>query len=480
MSHRLLRHFVLSLTGLALLAMPSRADAQYAYAGPKNASVPQIKLKPITFTLNLNPLANPVYPDMITQDGFWTQTAHNWARQETLLALAYLRANKEQIMAGNDPIYNAVFGAYYDKTNPFYSTYTADKSHFNQVLSTYSTMHNFLEQPTTYSNGAPANTSFGTAFGYDHGLRHWGYSTSTSRQNFDTIYGTANSQWGLTGNPAITFYDPNRPITVAGLLRWDQDNNIQTSDATSDTTAMRFANRTFLPFYYEKMDIVGTPDSPNTQYLGNLFFYDPSSSDFSRTLGERRTDGDPLGNGNQFYNGDLEFVLDSTQIFIGGVNYTQLLAGSDLYNIEGFDPESYNRFNSGMPFFTFPFGPNGYATETAPYDPAVYNPFQLGFNRYDSRAFSAPQMRAYQMIMMSFAEFSTTVGDSRGGAFVGLSGLMRLLDPTGRASIFGESMEARNFANFVELLNSAGISDPRQFPPANKNARQFNPALPSS
>jgi hypothetical protein len=68
----------------------------------------------------------------------------------------------------------------------------------------------------------------------------------------------------------------------------------------------------------------------------------------------------------------------------------------------------------------------------------------------------------------------------RGGAFVGLSGVLRVLDPTGRTSLFGEALESRNLAAFSDLLNARGIVDPRVFPPAGKNGQSFNPAIPSS
>lgn len=54
--------------------------------------------------------------------------AHNFAYQQVLLAIQYLRVNSERIQDGNDPFYNQILGQFYDRTeaNPILGQYTID------------------------------------------------------------------------------------------------------------------------------------------------------------------------------------------------------------------------------------------------------------------------------------------------------------------------------------------------------------------
>lgn len=394
----------------------------------------------------INPIGNPVFPGMVSSDALEVIDAHNWARQQTLLCLMYLRANKEAIMAGNDPLYNSVFGSYYDRNNPFASTYTIDESHYNQVVSTFSTMRFLMEQPTNYNYGTSGATTYGSVFGYDRGLRQWGYSTSASRDHYDDIF---------RANNAAPAFPPRR---------WDNDNAPFRGNGANDTLPQRFANRVDRPFFFEKLDIYGNEDDANTQNLGNIFFYNPSSTDFFRTIGERKTIDPTTGQlvADEYQNGDVEFSIDR----FGRITVD--------FNFVGIDGPGFNRYNSNVGFNSFDFDGDGIPDTDANGNPILFT------DTRPASAFSEPSFRQFQMIMMSFSEFTTTLGDPRGGAFVGVSGLLRVLDPTGRASIFGESLEARNFAIFADVLNSRGIIDPRVFPPAGKNGQSFNPAIPSS
>jgi hypothetical protein len=438
--------------GAALVGTDALAQGRNPRSGPNPAfGVPSAGLSAAQLTFStgaggLNPIGNPVFPDLISGDSLEIVDAHNWARQQTLLCLMYLRANREAILAGTDPLYNSTFGAYYDRTNQFVGTYTIDESHYNQVVSTFSTMRFLLEQPTFYDYGTSNATGFGTVFGYDRGLRQWGYSTSASRDHYDDIF--------LTNNQAPAF--PPR--------RWDNDDAPFRFNGQNDTLPQRIANSVDRPFFFEKLDIYGNADDPNTQNLGGIFFYNPNSTDRQRTLGERQTIDPTTGQllDSPYANGDLEFNVD---------RFGRIFAD---FNFVGIDGETFSRYNSGEAFLVSDLDGDGFPDLDANGNPI------LVFNTEPASSFAPPSLRQFQMIMMSFSEFTTVLGDSRGGAFVGLSGVLRVLDPTGRASLFGEALESRNFAAFSDLLNARGIVDPRVFPPAGKNGQSFNPAIPSS
>lgn len=449
------------------------ADAQNIRTGPDAAyGVPQLSLsRPnLTFTTGiggLNPVGNPVFPDLRSQDAQEVYDAHNWARQETLLCLMYLRARKNEILAGQDEFYNSLFGRFYDRSNPFSGTYTIDESHYNQVLNTFNTIRFLLESPTSYGYGTGGQTSYGTIFGYDRGLRQWGYSTSSSRDHLDDIIQAYTVNTGATSAPVF----PPR--------RWDADNTPWRQSANTDSIAQRIANLVDRAFFTEKLDIYGSADNANavanggssSQFLGNVFFYNPDSTDFFRRLGERRSLGlDGELSGIDWENGDLEFNVDRTG---------RILVDYNLGGINGalFGDGTAGRFNSNQPFNMNDIDGDG----VLDYDPFANTRPYIDFVRYPTSAFNSPQLRQFQMIMMSTAEFTTTIGDRRGGAFAGVLGLLRVLDPTGRASmLYGGSVDAKQYALFSEVLNRAGITDPRRFPPAGKNVRAFNPAIPSS
>ncbi len=439
--------------GAALFGTDAFAQSNNPRTGPNpsfgvpNAGLSRPNLSFSTGIGGLNPVGNPVFPDLISGDALEVVDAHNWARQQTLLCLMYLRANKEAILAGTDPLYNSVFGGYYDRSNPFANTYTIDESHYNQVVSTFSTMRFLMEQPTQYNYGTAGATNYGTVFGYDRGLRQWGYSTSASRDHYDDIF---------RANNAAPAFPPRR---------WDADNAPFRGSGANDTLAQRIANGVDRPFFFEKLDIYGNADDANTQNLGNIFFYNPNSSDFFRTIGERKTLDPTTGMllANPYANGDLEFNVDR----FGRIQVD--------FNVATIGLTDFNHFNSGEGFIGLDLDGDGFADLDA-----NGNPLFVAFDSRPANAFNEPSFRQFQMIMMSFSEFTTTLGDPRGGAFVGISGILNVLDPTGKASLFGNSLEAKNFALFSEILNAAGIVDPRVFPPAGKNGKSFNPAIPSS
>jgi hypothetical protein len=461
----------LAVVAFVLTSPTAEAQSRNVRTGPNsNYNVPQLTLSRPTLTFStgiggLSPITNPVFPDLLSEDALEVLDAHNWARQQTLLCLMYLRARKTEILAGQDAFYNQAFGRFYDRSNPFAGSYTVDESHFNQVLNTFSTMRNLLEGPCFYSYGAAGQTGYGSIFGYDRGLRQWGYSTSSSRDHLDDII----RAYAANGNTTAPVFPPRR---------WDADDALERVDAPTDSFAQSIANRVDRAFFNEKLDIYGAANIADTQalgnsasqFLGNLFFYNPNSSDPDRVRGERVT-LDAQGNvvGDPFQNGDIEFSFTQT-----GRLYQDYNLGS-LGTALGFDG-SAGRFNSNQPFTMADIDGDGVLDIEG-----TTNLPLLSFTRYPSSAFNAPRMRQFQMIMMSFAEFTTVLGDRRGGAFAGASGALRLLDPSGRAlSVFGGSLDARSYALFTEMINGFGVTDPRRFPPAGKNVRAFNPAIPSS
>lgn len=468
------RQFWLGCLAVAIAALSSsvsEAQSRNSRTGPNPLyNVPQLSLsRPrLTFSTGiggLSPITNPVYPDLLSEDALEVLDAHNWARQQTLLCLMYLKARKAAILAGQDEFYNQAFGRFYDRSNPFANSYTIDEAHYNQVMNTFSTMQRLLEGDCFYSYGSGGQTGYGSIFGYDRGLRQWGYSTSSSRDHMDDIIQAYNAQG-------------NAPAPVFPPRRWDADDSLERVDVAADTFAQRIANRVDRAFFNEKMDIYGSANIADSQalgnsasqFLGNLFFYNPDSSDPDRVRGERKT-LDAFGNlvGDPFQNGDIEFSFTQT-----GRIYQDYNLGS-LASALLFDGTA-GRFNSNQPFQMFDLDGDG----VLDLDGSSTRPL-LDFVRYPAGAFNSPRFRQFQMIMMSFAEFTTVLGDRRGGAFVGASGALRLLDPSGRAMmVFGGSLEARSYALFTEFLNGFGVTDPRRFPPAGKNVRAFNPAIPSS
>lgn len=462
---------VLAVFSIAWADVTVEAQSRNPRTGPNPAyNVPQLSLSRPSLTFStgiggLSPITNPVFPDLLSEDALEVLDAHNWARQQTLLCLMYLRARKAEILAGRDEFYNQAFGRYYDRNNQFYGSYTVDETHFNQVLNTFSTMRSLLEGNCFYSYGAGGQTGYGSIFGYDRGLRQWGYSTSSSRDHLDDIIRV----YAANGNTTAPVFPPRR---------WDADDSLERVDAATDTFAQRNANRVDRAFFNEKLDIYGSANIADaqalgnsaSQFLGNLFFYNPGSSDPDRVRGERTT-LDAFGNlvNDPFQNGELEFSFTQTGRLYQDYNLGSL--GSALL----FDGTA-GRFNSNEPFDMFDIDGDG----VLDLDGTSNLPL-LDFTRYPAGAFNAPRFRQFQMIMMSFAEFTTVLGDRRGGAFVGASGALRLLDPSGRAlTVFGGSLEARSYAMFTEMLNGFGVTDPRRFPPAGKNVRAFNPAIPSS
>jgi hypothetical protein len=169
-------------------------------------------------------------------------TAHQKARESTLLGIYYLRSNQTNILAGNDAIYNDVFGSYYDKNNDFFKQqiYLIDNTHFLQVHNTYASIRTQLDNPVTFNGGAQLNPATLTAadaastavFGNTYGWRHWGFSN--------------------TGDPGVS----PAGVSPGTQLRWMDDNDPVLG----------------LRFYNEKLDIYGLPNNPSQQYVGKVFF----------------------------------------------------------------------------------------------------------------------------------------------------------------------------------------------------------------
>lgn len=196
----------------------------------------------LNFSSTINP--NPLDTAATQAMNAMLAEAHQKARESTLLAIYYLRASESNIMAGNDRIYNEVFGAYYDKTNPFFrqQLYVIDDTHFAQVHNTYASIRTFLDNPVTFNGGAHLSPTSLTSidvnttgvFGNTYPWRHWGYSNTGDPGTSPT-----------TGSP---FLDTT--------LRWMDDNNAALGRR----------------FYNEKLDIYGLPNNPSQQFVGNVFF----------------------------------------------------------------------------------------------------------------------------------------------------------------------------------------------------------------
>lgn len=258
--------------------------------------------------------------------------AFDQARQETALCIQYLVVNRDNILHGRDATYNSIFGNFYDPASESTFLHTINLSHYDRVLSTLQTMQNLMTHPTQVNVGLPfqqtmtsisgtnnttvmvppntlqprsqllpgvpqlpgaagaatANTkrsnnpaTWGTIFGLDYGLRHWGYSNSDSIANFDQAV-PGGVLVNVGGN--IATQPPPGPS-----LRWDADTTPYTSPSIDPTLLNRLVgtplpysyhpNGDFSAFFNEKLDIAMRPDIPgapqqttNTLWLGAVFF----------------------------------------------------------------------------------------------------------------------------------------------------------------------------------------------------------------
>ena len=424
----------------------------------------------------------------ITQD-------HNLARQQVALALAYLSVNRQTILAGNDQVYNTIFGGFYDRSNPNYQNgYVADDSNYQHVIRTFGQIRLQLEQQTTYNSGLtnPATTDGNiaamdaTAFQFqnlDRGMRQWGMSNSDSLAVYDAFF---PQQIGNIRNlpapvdPNLAF--PTGPVGNVGvgqqpLVAWDRDTvgasnisaqtlysitpptvndfiqpslpasfqikftqSVTTSASTPPVTTftasplsvLEHSNRVYASsvdnaFFHQKLDIFANPDTPNDITLGDVFFKNTKSV---------TNPGDPIERAGNIADGLLINNPQSQQT--AGWNSTK-------------DPKQ-------VPGYTDPGAP------------------QADFNV--PGAFKVPDLQRYQMIISSMSEFSTSPLDIRGGAFFGISELVRALDGGNSvSSMIAGAYDAGNFAKFVEALSPGGSLDPRNFPPVGKNGG-FQPAIP--
>ena len=97
-----------TVCGGAMFGGEAVAQSRNPRTGPDPLyNVPNAGLSPsmLNYSVGLggvNSVGNPVFPEMLTSDALEVKDAHAWARQQTLLCLMYLRANKEEILAGND------------------------------------------------------------------------------------------------------------------------------------------------------------------------------------------------------------------------------------------------------------------------------------------------------------------------------------------------------------------------------------------
>lgn len=413
---------------------------------------------------------------------------HDLARQEVALALAYLSANKQRIMSGNDSIYNSIFHGFYDTKNPNYAKgYIVDDSHYMRVLHTFGQIQKLLNQPTFYSSGlnrlnpgAGLDAIQPKFINLDRGLRQWGMSNSASQAVYDaynpvaynnivgqvgTIYPTGGSAPGGTGSAP-------GGLGSGQMVRWDRDTGSvqqdppnttyflgnffgqQVPDAIGPNPNPQFktfiqlftanvngnvplatpldvyehSNRLFSQtvnnaFYHDKLDIYGAAGNPNLVTLGDVFFKNTQA--------------------NRDANAPIERIGDVT-------------AALQTLNLKGLQTLPWNSGNAP-----------GYTAPNVPLNPSSF---------FRASDWQVPELQRYQMIIASFAEFTSNPLDPRGGAFFGIDALVKATDP-GVTELIAGAFDAGAFGQFVQALNDGGFSDPRNFPPVGKNG-SFQPAIP--
>lgn len=462
---RNLKHlFVASVLSVCALLTAQEATAQnfplqlarpYPYAPLGFSPIEAVPLRPIrlTFDTNIPPLGSaiinplnqlrPVF-GIVGDEARQVEAAFNMARQQTVLCLQYLSANRSNILAGRDPIYNSIFGDFYDPASQATFRHIVNLTHYNRVLHTFSTMNDIMNRPTTFNSGLFHSSPelFGTIFGYDHGQRHWGNSNSDSADM-------------LAASEILN------PGTFETPLRWDEDNAAQNLASTATTPLAAYADFTDHAFFVQRMDVLMRPSAPNTIFLGAVFF------------------------------GQFERANTSPP---GSTPGTSGFLRSDLLNPTFYSNNSAT--NPNIPDHARNGDLSLHVTADGSaivYAPGAFNSGELpsgGITGVNTDAFQPSRMRQDQLLMAAFSEFTTNLNDPRGGAFWGLYDLVHnLLDPS--ADMFIKALDAESFGKFAEALNNIGITDPRQFPPRGKNGRSgpvtqsstvdpFLPIIPSS
>lgn len=228
---------------LALAQTTTVVTSQPAAISTRQLSVPVA----LNFDLTINPTVGVMSPQATT-----IAAAHQKARESTLLGIYYLRSSQSNILAGNDRIYNDVFGSFYDQNNLHFQqgVYLIDNTHYLQVHNTFATIRTLLDNPATFGLGAHFNpTSLTTVdgattsvFGATRGWRQWGFSN------------TGHPGTSPTGVSPV--FDPRFPAFDDTRLRWIDDNDPAFGRA----------------FFNEKLDIYGLPTTIQQQFVGNVFF----------------------------------------------------------------------------------------------------------------------------------------------------------------------------------------------------------------
>ncbi len=402
---------VMTLCSLA----PSSASAQRPGLPPRIG----FKRLNLSFDNNINIFGSPKFQDFVLEVQK-IRSDQDMARQQVKLALQYLILNRDRIMAGLDPLYNQVFGGFYDRTNRFFGQYTVDSSHIDRVIRTFSQIDQSLNSDTFYGYGT-GNTltsiSGPILGGFDRGSRQWGYSNSDSLLKYDAYFNTGGPQ----------------------PLRWDRDNNPASSLAATEPFLRRYAASNGFAFFNQRLDIYGDVQNIQRQFIGGVFLS-------SNT-------GDPSLDGNAF---------PRNRYTDGGLNMDPFANSGRL-----------QPWNSGR-FGGFGGGGGGFGNL---FDLSDYN-FNGRFTGNVDRS-----LRRYQLMIGSFSEYATDLDDPRGGAYHGFNDLIQLLassqDEADFALLLGMSFDADSFAMFAEFLNGAGFNDPRKFPPRGKNGK-FVPGVPMS
>src|SRR5262249_25144438 len=105
----------------------------------------------LTFDDVLNPqnTFNTIFPGttVLSPLSLEFSQAFDKAREETALCIQYLTINRDNILHGRDPLYNSIFGNFYDPASEGTYLHTINLSHYDRVLSTFQTMQNLMTHP---------------------------------------------------------------------------------------------------------------------------------------------------------------------------------------------------------------------------------------------------------------------------------------------------------------------------------------------
>lgn len=476
---------------LAILSLAPLTSAVAQNPPPQIVNLPPVNL---AFDANINPLGQF---GLTSSESRAITADHSLARQEVALAIAYLSANRIRIEAGNDSIYNRIFGGFYDHANPNYARgYAVDDSHYMRVLRTYATIQSYLNRPTFYSSGIATNNGVARLFpgsaidffdpkfkNLDRGLRQWGMSNSDSEKVYNAYFPPSYN--GLNGHVGTIYPTGQAPggLGSGQLVHWDQD--------TAQSKPGNPNNTTNLGNYFANNVPDALPPNPNPQLVYNpivqvllngttvslaspLTVYDHSNLVFAQSMGGASplNPGQP---GSAFFHQKLDIFgawNNPNIITLGDVffNNTQAnrAANAPIERKGDITAALVDKNVTGLQ--TLPWNSGfvpGYTTPNVPLNSA---------NFFRASDWQVPELQRYQMIIASFAEFTTNPLDPRGGAFFGIDALVKATDP-GVSQLIAGAFDAGAFGQFVQALNDGGFSDPRNFPPVGKNG-SFQPAIP--